>query len=104
MTTSALPAFSLEHNTEFERLWITTDPEFTVYHHAFKRLRRHSLQAPEFFILLARIWSDIPSDHDKFEMIPYRTFADAHRAMHKPANGSEPVAIARAGIVLSCRK
>ena len=53
------------HLTLLEKLWITIDPEFPAYQAAFSQLRERSAAAPEFPILLRRVFPLIyPCDHE----------------------------------------
>lgn len=89
------------HMTETEKLWVTHDPEYPHYRQAFETLKSRSAAAPEFFILLRRVWPMFPAEHDEFEYVPYPKWQDVYAAFRI---GYEFLAIARAGHVIACKK
>lgn len=89
------------HMTELEKLWVTHDPEYPRYRQAFETVKARSAAAPEFFILLRRVWPMFPAEHDEFEYVPYPKWQDVYAAFRI---GHEFLAIAHRGHVLACKK
>lgn len=89
------------HMTEMEKLWVTHDPEYPQYRKAFALVKSRSAAAPEFYLLLRRVWPLFSADHDQFECVPYPKWRDIYTAFR---SGHEFIAIARAGHILACKK
>lgn len=57
--------------------------------------------APEFYILLRRVWPIFDAGHDGFEFVPYLLWRDVFTVFRA---GHEFLAIARSGHIIACKK
>lgn len=89
------------HMTELEKLRVTHDPEFPAYRKAFEAAKSRSAAAPEFYILLRRVWPIFDAGHDGFEFVPYLLWRDVFTVFRA---GHEFLAIARSGHIIACKK
>ena len=92
------------HNTETERLWIDYDPEFPAYVAAMQTARTKSRGKRKLFYTLIRIaaWRTNRLDTEpRFDVKEAKTWAIALARFNTDA---DVVAIARAGIIIACKK